>query len=47
MVRLLRLTVPFWITALVLLWEPRVSSHNPITTTVLFNREVATLLNQK
>ncbi|MSO30688.1 MAG: hypothetical protein EXQ48_07060 [Acidobacteria bacterium] len=47
MVRLLRLTVPLWVTALVLLWEPRVSSHNPITTTVLFNREVATLLNQK
>lgn len=47
MVWLLRLAVPLWVAALVLLWEPRVASHNPITTTVLFNREVATLLNQK
>jgi hypothetical protein len=35
------------VAGLVLLWPAAVSSHNPITTTVLYTREVAAILNQK
>jgi hypothetical protein len=45
--RLFRAGVPGGVAALLLLWPPAVSSHNPITTTVLFTREVAAILNQK
>jgi len=30
-----------------LLWPTSVATHNPVTTTVLFNREIATLFSQK
>jgi hypothetical protein len=33
--------------AVVILWPRSAAPHNPITTTVLFNREIATLLNAK
>ena len=33
--------------AVAAVWPPRASPHNPITTTVLFNREVAKILQQK
>jgi hypothetical protein len=35
------------VAGLFVLWPAAVSSHNPITTTVLFTREVAAILNQK
>jgi hypothetical protein len=45
--KVLRAGVPLWVAALLLMWAPAVSTHNPITTTVLFNREIAAILNQK
>src|SRR5687767_15449057 len=48
MLKRYRLALTLWSAALlVLLSMPRVSSHNPVTTTVLFNREIALLLNRK
>ena len=45
--RLFRAVVPAGVAGLLVLWPAAVSSHNPITTTVLYTREVATILNQK
>jgi hypothetical protein len=45
--RLFRAGVPLGVAGLVLLWPAAVSTHNPITTTVLFTREIAAVLNQK
>jgi hypothetical protein len=45
--RLFRAGIPPGVAGLLLLWPAALSSHNPITTTVLFTREVATVLNQK
>lgn len=39
--------VPVSVAGVLLLLTSIVSSHNPITTTVIFNREVAAVLNQK
>ena len=47
MCRLFRASVPLGVAGLLLLWPSAVSSHNPITTTVLYTREVAAILNQK
>ena len=45
--RLFRAIVPVGVAGVLLLWPQGVSSHNPITTTVLYTREVAMILNQK
>ena len=45
--RLFQAGVPLGVAGALLLWPPTVSTHNPITTTVLFTREVAAILNQK
>ncbi len=45
--RLLRAGIPLGVAGALLLWPGPVSSHNPITTTVVFTREVAAVLNQK
>jgi hypothetical protein len=45
--RLFRAGVPLGVAGLLLLWPAALSSHNPITTTVLYTREVAAILNQK
>jgi hypothetical protein len=47
MCRFFRALVPVGVAALLLLWPQAVSPHNPITTTVLYTREVAMILNQK
>ena len=45
--RLFRTGVPLWVVACLLVPSQPASPHNPITTTVVFNREVAAILNQK
>jgi mono/diheme cytochrome c family protein len=45
--RFFRAGVPFGAAGLLALWPAAISSHNPITTTVLYSREVAAILNQK
>jgi hypothetical protein len=35
------------VTAVALFWPSRVASHNPVTTTVLFNREIVKIFEQK
>src|SRR5262245_4149711 len=47
MSRLSKVGVPLCLTALLLLDSSPASPHYPITTTVVFNREVAAILNQK
>jgi hypothetical protein len=39
--------IALWCAVLLLVWPSGLSSHNPITTTVLFNRDIAPILNQK
>jgi hypothetical protein len=42
-----RAAVPLWVAVMVLASTRPASMHNPITTTVLYNREIAAILNQK
>lgn len=42
-----RTAIALLLLGLVVLWPTPAATHNPITTTVLFNREIATLFNAK
>ena len=47
MPKLFRTGVPLWVVACLLVPSQPASPHNPITTTVVFNREIAAILNQR